>query len=67
MSGLDTYITSMTKCGGMGCIKKSNCLRYEISAKINYFKYGNCDLYFPMNAEKNINDTLNNLKNIFGM
>jgi len=62
MSVIDDYIKHMSKCNNL-CLKHDTCLRYNKNAGENLMTNKNCMYYF----EKKKDDTLDYLKNMFGM
>lgn len=62
MKAIDNYLKNITKCNNP-CLRHMTCLRYDPEAKTNLMQDRNCQMYFQMQ----IDDSLNQLKNMFGM
>ena len=62
MSAIDNYIKHMSKCNNP-CLKHDTCLRYNKNTGEDLMTNRNCIYYF----EKKKDDTLDYLKNMFGM
>jgi hypothetical protein len=63
MKPIDEYIRNLSKCNNRQCELSMTCLRYNAYTTQNLKTKPMCDMYFAVK----IDDTLNQLKGMFGM